>query len=143
MKRLLLLLLVAPAAFSASTVTLSVHLLVACSKEASVKVKLDGPPQCLDPKPFLTQADVQSAELQKNSQGHAVILLTFHNDAAIRELQITRKNIGNPVAIVVNGRVVSVPRIAAASRLLYVDGDFKPEQASALVAAFNKQTNGH
>jgi preprotein translocase subunit SecD len=120
-------------------VSLSVHLLVACGKGSIVKVKAASGVQCLDAKPFLTQDDVESAEIQKNSKGHPVIFLTFRNDAAMRELQITRQNIGNPVAIVLNGKVVFVPTIAAASRFLYIDGDFKQDQAVALVTAFNRQ----
>ena len=122
-------------------VALSVHLLVPCDKASLVKVKVAGGTQCLDPKPFLTQDDVESAEIQKNSKGRPVIFLTFHNDAAMRELQITRQNIGNAVAIVLNGKVVFVPTIAAASRFLYIDGDFKQEQATSIVAAFNHQAH--
>jgi hypothetical protein len=123
---------------STKPVTLSVHLLVACSNTATVKVKSAAGARCLDPKPFLTEQDVQFAEMQRNSKGNATIFLTFHNDAAMRELQITRRNIGNPVAIVLNGRVVSAPVIAAASRFLYIESD----QAAAVVAAFNRQAGG-
>ncbi len=124
---------------SRTTVTLSVHLVMPCSGAATVKVKTAGGTRCLDPKPFLTQQDVESAELQKNSKGNPIIFVTFHNDAAMRELQITRKNIGNPVAIVLNGRVVSAPVVAAASRFLYLAADFKPDQAATLAAALNRQ----
>jgi preprotein translocase subunit SecD len=124
---------------SGATVTLSVHLVVACSGVATVKVKTAAGTKCLDPKPFLTQQDVESAELQKNSKGNPIVFLTFHNDAAMRELQITRKNIGNPVAIVLNGRVISAPVVAAASRFLYLAADFKQDQATALAAALNRQ----
>ena len=124
---------------STKPVTLSVHLLVPCSRDATVKIKVAAATQCLDPKPFLTQQDVESAEIQKNSKGHPTVFLTFHNEAAMRELQVTRQNIGHPVAIVLNGRVVSAPVIAAASRMLFIDADFKPDQAAALVGAFNRQ----
>jgi preprotein translocase subunit SecD len=124
-------------AASDKPVALSVHLLVACSPAATVKVKVGGGAQCLDPKPFLTQQDVESAEVQRNSKGKPVIFLTFRNEAARRELQITRQNIGNPVAIVLNGKVVFVPIISAASRFLYIDGDFKQDEAVALVTSFN------
>jgi preprotein translocase subunit SecD len=147
MKRLFALMALPAAALAqgATTkpVTLSVHLLLACSGVATVKVKVAGGTECLDPKPFLTQQDVQSAELQKNSKGNPVIFLTFHNDAAIRELQVTRGNIGRPVAIVLNGRVVSAPVVAAASRYLYIAADFKQDQAAALAADLNRQAGNH
>ena len=126
----------------ASPVTLAVHVLVACSSPgAGQPVTYPGAatPQCLAPTPFLTHKDVQSAELRQNSKGHSVVFLTFHQDAAVRELEITRKNIGNRVAIVVNGRVASVPSIAAASRFLYLDAGYAAQQAQAIVAAFNRQ----
>lgn len=142
MKRLLPALFLAASAWAQAgnpaSVTLSVHLVVACSADARVKVKPDGA-ECLDPTPFLTQQDVQSAEIQKNSKGSPIIFLTFHNDAAVRELQITRKNIGKPVAIVLNGRVVAAPVVSGASRFLYIAADFKQEQAATLVAALNRQ----
>jgi len=120
-------------------VSLAVHLVTACTHTATVKVKVGGSSQCIDPKPFLTEQDVQSAELQKNAKGNPIIFLTFHNDAAMRELQITRQNIGKPVAIVLNGRVVSAPVVAAASRFLYVGADFKQDEAARIAAELNRQ----
>jgi hypothetical protein len=124
------------------TVTLAVHLLVACSSQGSGRpVGLPGANAslCLARTPFLTQSDVRSAELHQNSQGRPVVFLTFHEDAAIRELEITRKNIGNRVGIVVDGRVAAAPTIAASSRFLYIDAGYTAGQARALVAAFNRQ----
>ena len=120
-------------------VTLAVHLLVACPAGAApVKVQTAAGPLCLDRQPFLTQDDVQSAEIQPSSQGHPMVFLTFHEDAAIRELQVTRKNIGNRVGIVLNGRVVDSPLITAGSRLLYIDDHFTRPEAEAVVGAFNR-----
>ena len=120
-------------------VTLAVHVLVPCGTGAGERVKVEGASDrlCLDQKPFLTEADVQSAEIQINRKGRPMVFLTFHNEAAVRELQVTRKNIGNRVGIVLNGRVVATPVIAAASRLLYIDGNFTRPQADEIVMAFN------
>jgi len=123
-------------------VTLAVHVLVACSSQGAgrpagfpgVDASL-----CLGRAPFLTDRDVRSAELRQNSKGRPVIFLTFREDAAIRELRITRDNLGNRVAILVNGRVAAAPSIGAASRFLYIDGGYTEKQAQALVAAFNRQ----
>ncbi len=123
-------------------VTLAVHVLVACSSPgAGQPVRYPGAatPQCLSPAPFLTHQDVQSAELRQNSKGSPVVFLTFHEDAAVRELEITRKNIGNRVGILVNGRVAAAPTVAASSRFLYIDAGYTAQQAQALVAAFNRQ----
>jgi len=142
--RLLAPLLALPFVVSAQNgppVTLAVHLLVDCSSDgAGQHIRLPGmeASRCLDRTPFLTQKDVASAELHTNSKGHPTIFLTFHEDAAIRELDITRRNVGNRVAIVVNGRVVAAPEVASSSRLLYIDGNYTDKQAQSLVSAFNK-----
>jgi preprotein translocase subunit SecD len=127
---------------SPAAVTLAVHLLVACSgPNAGQPVRFPGVDAslCLDRTPFLTGRDVRSAELRTNSLGHPEVFLTLHEDAAIRELGITRKNIGNRVAIVVNGRVAMAPAIAAASRFLYIEANYTAKQAQSLVDAFNRQ----
>ncbi len=98
---------------------------------------------CLERTPFLTERDVESAQIHRNAAGHPVILLTFRHEAAMRELQVTMKNIGNRVGIVLNGRLLSAPRISAASRLLFVDGNFTQAQAESLVEAFNAEAAKH
>jgi preprotein translocase subunit SecD len=146
MKRFLALLVMPALAFAQSapkaSVKLAVHILVACASGSGkpVPVSESPVPLCLDRTPFLTQDDVASAEIQVSSRGANRVFLTFREDAAIRELQVTKKNIGNHVAIVLNGKVVASPAISAASRLLYIDGDFTKDQAQALVAAFNQHT---
>jgi len=125
----------------APPVTLSVHLLVACSSQGAgqpavypgVEVS-----QCLGRTPFLTEKDVRSAEFHWNPKGRPVVFLTFRDDAAIRELEVTRQNAGHRVAIVVNGRLAAVPSIATGSRFLYIDGGYTEKQVRALVAAFNR-----
>lgn len=122
-------------------VTLAVHIMVACppgAPDSAAKLQTPAGPLCLDRKPFLTQDDVEAAEIQPGSKGSPTVFLTFHKDAAMRELQITRKNIGNHVAIVLNGRVVGTPLISAASRLLYIDGNYTQPEAEAVVGAFNR-----
>ena len=125
---------------SGRPVTLAVHILVPCGPGAGQRVKVAGVAGslCLDRTPFLTEQDVQSAEIQVSSKGHPMVFLTFHNEAAVRELQVTQKNIGNRVAILLDGKVVSTPAIAAASRLLYIDGNFTRPQADQVVMSFNR-----
>ena len=65
--------------------------------------------------------------------------LDFHSEAAMRELQVTMKNIGNRVGIVLNGRLVSAPKIPGGSRFLFIDAGFTQSQAEAVVDAFNTQ----
>ena len=126
-------------------VTLAVDLLVPCSGPHAgqpITVKGGSERLCLDGQPFLTEKDVESAETRKNSSGQPVVFLTFRQRAAMRELQVTLKNIGNHIAIVLNGRVLSTPAIAAGSRMLYLDGGFTQAQALALVRGFYAQAPG-
>jgi preprotein translocase subunit SecD len=122
-------------------VRLAVHLVISCSAQgAGPAVRSPGvdTPICLDQTPFLTEKDVQGAEMHINSKGHPTVFLTFHDAAAMRELDITRKNVGNRVAILINGRVVSAPAVASSSRLLFIDGNFTEKQAQSLAESFNK-----
>lgn len=120
-------------------VTLAVHILVPCGPGSGRAVPVPGSDSlCLEHTPFLTEADVQSAEIQINSKGRPTVFLTFHSDAAVRELQVTQKNKGNRAAILLDGKVVSTPTIAASSRLLYIDGNFSRPQADEIVMAFNR-----
>jgi hypothetical protein len=126
-------------------VTLAVDLMVSCAGPHAgqpIPVKGGREPLCLAGQPFLTEKDVESAETRKNSSGQPVVFLTFRQRAAMRELQVTLKNIGNHIAIVLNGRVLSTPAIAAGSRMLYLDGGFTQAQALALVRGFYAQAPG-
>ncbi len=140
MKVLLLLALMAPAA--SERVTLDVRLVVPCTTPNAGRPLKDPDSAgsiCLDPTPFLTERDVESAEIHHNTDKSPVIFLTFHHDAAMRELQVTLKNIGGRVAISLNGRLLSALKISGGSRLLFVDGKFTEARTVALVQAFNDQ----
>jgi preprotein translocase subunit SecD len=137
MKTLLLLALIADA-----RVTLEVRMAAPCTSQTAGRPMKDPDGAgsiCLDRTPFLTARDVESAEVHHNAAGHAVVFLTFHSEAAMRELQVTMKNIGNRVGIVLNGRLVSAPKIPGASRFLFIDAGFTQAQAETLVDAFNTQ----
>jgi preprotein translocase subunit SecD len=80
---------------------------------------------------------VESADVRHTAAGHPVVFLIFHSDAAMRELQVTMKNIGGRVGIVLNGRLVSAPKIPGGSRFLFLDAGFTQAQAEAIMNAFN------
>jgi preprotein translocase subunit SecD len=125
-----------------AAVTLAVDLMVPCSGPHAgqpITVKGSSERLCLDGQPFLTEKDVESAEIHKSSSGQPVVFLTFHRNAAMRELQVTLKNVGRHIGIVLNGRLLATPTIAAGSRQLYLDGGFTQAQAEALVAAFYRE----
>jgi preprotein translocase subunit SecD len=137
MKALLLLALIA-----GERATLEVSLVTPCTGHTAGRPMKDPDGAgsiCLDRTPFLTTRDVESAEVHHNAAGHATVFLVFHSDAAMRELQITMKNVGGRVGIVLNGRLVSAPKIPGGSRFLFIDAGFTQAQAAAIVDAFNTQ----
>jgi preprotein translocase subunit SecD len=137
MKALLLLALMADA-----RVTLEVRLAAPCTSKTAGRPMKDpegGGSICLERMPFLTTRDVESAEVHHNAAGRPVAFLVFHSEAAMRELQVTMKNIGNRVGIVLNGRLVSAPKIPGGSRFLFIDAGYTQAQAEALVNALNSQ----
>ncbi len=95
-------------------------------------------PLCVERMPFLSERDIESAEIHRNAAGSPVLLVAFRADAAQRELRITKANIGKRVAISVGGRVVSAPAIPSASRLLFIDGHFSEPRAREIVDAWNR-----
>lgn len=115
--------------------TLRVFVVVPCGRGAIQKVEGG----CLDKQPFLTQTDVEYAEVHKGSKGQPVVFVTFSHEAAVRELNVTKQNIGNRVAIQVNGRVVATPVVAGASRQLFIEGGFTEEEAARLAAGLNRK----
>jgi preprotein translocase subunit SecD len=121
---------------------LEVHLVVPCGHDTGNPMKdPDGAGTvCLDKTPFLTEKDVESAEIHRTSAGNSAVFLTFHIAAAQRELQVTLKNVGGRVAIVLNGALVSVLRISSGSRFLFIDGKYDHDHAAAIVEEFNKQS---
>jgi preprotein translocase subunit SecD len=139
-----LLLLALWAQGGSAAVTLDVRLVMACgSHEAGRPVKDpdDAGSICLARTPLLTTRDVESAEVHHNMAGHPVIFLTFHSEAAMRELQVTLKNVGHRVAIGLNGRLISAPKIPGGSRQLFIDGNFTQAQAEEIVKEFNEGTH--
>lgn len=137
--RFITLVLAAAAAAFAQTASLRVYIVKACSAGTGQRVTGG----CLDKKPFLTQADIQSAEVHRNSKSQATVFVTFRHDAAVRELNVTHQNIGNRVAILVNGRVVATPVIAAASRQLFIEAGFTEKEAESIAAGLNRAAAKH
>ena len=129
----------------AHNVKLAVYISGPCGTAKAQKLPqtLDrGSGLCFQKTPLLTERDVETAELHHGSKGQAEIFLTFHKDAAMRELQETKSSIGSHVGIVLNGKLVSSPEISGASRFLFIDAGFTDAQAIDVVTAFNAQIAG-
>ncbi len=95
---------------------------------------------CFRKPPILTERDVESAEFHRGSKKQPEVFLTFHQDAAMRELNETKANIGKRVGIVLDGRLMSSPEIPGASRFLFIDAGLTDDQTRKLVSAFQRQS---
>ena len=93
----------------------------------------------------LTGRYLEKADLQFGSQGGAavanepIVVLTFTPEGAALFEQITRDNIGNTLAIYLDGEPISTPviREAIAGGTATVSGGFTPEEARNLVRNLN------
>ncbi len=93
----------------------------------------------------LTGRYLEKADLQFGSQGGAgvanepIVLLTFTPEGATLFEQITRDNVGNVLAIFLDGEPISTPviREAIAGGTATVSGGFTPEEARDLVQNLN------
>jgi preprotein translocase subunit SecD len=88
---------------------------------------------------WANQNDVESARVQKDLKGDPMILLTLDKRAAARVRDLTAKNIGNSVGIVLNGELVVVPVIKAPTGEIPIQADFAASEAEAIAAAFNRR----
>ncbi|MEN6625137.1 MAG: M56 family metallopeptidase [Candidatus Sumerlaeia bacterium] len=91
----------------------------------------------------LSERDFASAEVVPNSAGKDyVISLKLTAEGQKRFAELTGKNIGRQMAIVVNGRIVSAPIVneAITGGGVQISGGFSRKQAEEIVAAM-KQSN--
>ena len=64
--------------------------------------------------PILTDADFVSASITKDDQGKRAVALTLSDDAANRFFNYTRAHINEPIAILVDGKLISAPTVLSA-----------------------------
>jgi hypothetical protein len=87
----------------------------------------------LHSEPVITRQDITAARLRKDELG-IMIELTFTAKGAERMSEATSKNRDKLLAVLINGRVVSAPRILATiSHGARIAGNFMAEEASDIV----------
>ncbi len=90
--------------------------------------------------PLLDRSAIKTAVAAKNPlTGASEIDLTFTASGAKRFAQITRDHVGERLAIVVDGKVRSAPRVAAeiAGGKAQISGSFSEQEAAALAKSLN------
>jgi len=84
---------------------------------------------------LLDESHVKSAETRTDQRtGEAQIMVTLNNEGAARFAKATKENIGRRLAIVLNGQIVSAPRIAEAitGGKIMISGNFTEKEAQEL-----------
>jgi preprotein translocase subunit SecD len=89
--------------------------------------------------PVITGADLSSAQPAPAQGGGAYVVdFTLNNDGARRFLEWTRKNIGNPLPIFIDGKLIEAPTIQGAIGASgQIEGNFTLDTATALVTELN------
>jgi preprotein translocase subunit SecD len=92
-------------------------------------------PIFLHPAPVATSVDVTSAAVEGGEGPSFSVGVVFSSEAAERMTRLTRDHVGRPLAILIDGRVVTAPivRSAVGDRAL-LTGDFTRGEAEALAA---------
>jgi len=89
--------------------------------------------------PIITGSDLSSAQPAPAPGGGAYVVdFTLKSDGARRFLEWTRKNIGNPLPIFIDGKLIEAPTIQGAIGANgQIEGNFTLESATALVTELN------
>lgn len=89
--------------------------------------------------PIITGSDLSSAVPQPAPGGGAyVVAFSLKSDGARRFLEWTRKNIGNPLPIFIDGKLIEAPTIQSAIGANgQIEGNFTLDTATSLVTELN------
>ena len=102
-----------------------------------VATTVDGTKQAiyLEAMPLVTAQDVSSARVVDAPGGLFSVDLTFQEEASARMSRATAGHVGKPVAIVLDGRVVSAPVVRSPiGRSALLTGNFTRAEAEAIVS---------
>jgi preprotein translocase subunit SecD len=88
---------------------------------------------------LLDQTALKSAKVETDGLGHPQIAITFTEKGQQEFAEVTRQNIGKRLAIVIDGRLCSAPRIMTEipGGKAIVSGNFSATEAEQLVAKIN------
>jgi len=123
-----------------AALTLAVRLIGPCgSLGAGAPMQLSGTARsyCLKQPTIVDQGDIGAAEFDQNADDGSAIRLTPYNDAARRLTQVTGKNIGLQIGVVMNGQLVSVETIAAPTGQVWITG-LAHDAANRVIEAFRR-----
>jgi preprotein translocase subunit SecD len=90
----------------------------------------------LDPEVRFTEKDLTEAKPEKDDGVKYMVKATLRPEAAKRFSEFTRKNVGNRIAILVDGQITSAPKIMTevVGGTLLVAGNLTQEEAARLAS---------
>jgi hypothetical protein len=94
-------------------------------------------------KALLDRSGLKSAVVQKSPvTGASEILVTFTDRGAKRFAEVTRDHVGQRLAIVIDGKVYSAPKVMTEipGGKAVISGSFSEQEAAQLAARLNQQT---
>ncbi len=88
---------------------------------------------------LLDQNVLESVSISTDYQGKPAIDCKFTSEGKKRFAEITSQNVGKRIAIIINGKLVTVPKIAApiTAGNLEITGHFNEQEAKGLAAKIN------
>ncbi|MDB2687542.1 protein kinase [Mariniblastus sp.] len=96
----------------------------------------------IDPVQRMTQRDFASASVVTDEEGKPRLTFKISRDSVGRFSSITKKNVGQLLAIFFDGKLISAPRIMSPiSSSGTVSGDFSKEELESIAAAINGYSN--
>ena len=100
-----------------AALTLAVGLITQCDSVHAGAMQLSGTAKsyCFIGPTIVDQRDIATAEFDQAASNKSIVRLTLNDDAAQRFRQVTWKNIGNEVGVLMNGQLVLVATIQAAT----------------------------
>jgi TonB family protein len=128
-----------PALGLQGTTTLEVRLAESAPAAGLVEAVVEGSTQkvYLQPRAIVTSADVQGARVVEAGNGRYSVGVAFSAPASNRLAESTSVHIGRPVAILLDGRVISAPVVRSAIRdSAVITGDFTRAEADRIAASF-------
>lgn len=110
------------------------------SSGAGAPMQLSGTAKsyCLMERTIVDQGDIATAEFDKPEHDTSTVRLTLNDDAARRSIQVTGKNMGAQIAVVMNGQLVSVATIQAALGQVWI-ARLAHNMAESVVEAFPRR----
>lgn len=92
-------------------------------------------------KPLLDRSSLKSAAVEKDPlTGASEVQLTFTDQGAKRFAEVTRDHVGQRLAIVIDGKVHSAPKVMAEipGGKVAISGAFSAQEAAALAARLSE-----